>query len=144
MKRFDAKAIMEILPHRDNMLLVDEIKLIHERQAEGRYFFRGDEWFFRGHYPQEPVVPGVILCEIMAQTSCVLLQEKGKGRLPYLVSIDKARFRQRVTPQKACRTIVECLNGSSILPSVVGRLYVEDVLCAECSLAFVFKGMESG
>lgn len=143
MKTYDVKAIMEILPHRENMLLVDEIKLIHEKRAEGKYYFTGDEWFFRGHYPHQPIVPGVILCEIMAQTSCVLLSEEAKGKIPYLVSIDKARFRKKVVPMEECTTIVECLKSSSILQSVVGKLYVEDILCAECCLAFVFKNMEN-
>ena len=142
MKVYDVKAIMDILPHRENMLLVDKIKLIDEKRAEGKYFFRGEEWFFRGHYPHEPIVPGVILCEIMAQTSCVLLQEKAKGKIPYLVSIDKAKFRQKVTPRKECTTILECIKNGSILQSVEGKLYVEDALCAECTLEFVFQNME--
>lgn len=142
MKIYGIKEIMEILPHRENMLLVNEIKLINETRAEGRYFFSGNEWFFRGHYPNEPIVPGVILCEIMAQTSCALLNEAGKGEVPYLVSIDKAKFRSKVTPRNECSTIVECVNRNSILQSVTGKLYVEDKLCAECFLAFVFKDMK--
>lgn len=144
MDRYDANAIMDILPHRENMLLVDEIKLIHEKRAEGKYFFRGDEWFFKGHYPHETIVPGVILCEIMAQTSCALLHEEVRGKIPYLVSIDKAKFRQKVLPRAECIAIVECLKNSRILRSVAGKLYVEDILCAECTLTFVAKSMEKG
>lgn len=143
MKIYDRKAIMEILPHRDAMLLVEKINLVDEMRAEGTYFFSGKEWFFQGHYPHEPIVPGVILCEIMAQTSCVLLREEAKGKIPYLVSIDKARFRKKVVPMKECTTIVERSKSSSILPSVLGKLYVEERLCAECSLKFVFKNKEN-
>jgi len=86
-----------ILPHRDNMLLVDMAE-IRENKAYGEYTVKGDEFFLKGHFPGNPVVPGVILCEIMAQTCCVLLEEKCKGKTPYFTSMDKVRFKEKVLP----------------------------------------------
>ena len=74
MKRDEIK---KILPHREPMLLIDEANLLDEATAEGFYTVRGDEFFLQGHFPNNPVVPGVILCEIMAQTCCVLMGEAG-------------------------------------------------------------------
>lgn len=90
--------IMNIIPHRDDMLLIDSVELDGEGAAHGRYTVRGDEFFLKGHFPGNPVVPGVILCEIVAQASCALLQEEIRGKTPYYAGIDKVRFRQMVRP----------------------------------------------
>ena len=92
--------IMKILPHRDPMLLVDEVILNEDGTATGIYHVRGDEFFLKGHFPGKPIVPGVIQCEIMAQSACILFAEKmkEKGALPVYTGIDKVRFRGMIRP----------------------------------------------
>ena len=89
--------IKKILPHREPMLLVDEVELI-DGKAFGKCHIRGDEYFLQGHFPGNPVVPGVIQCEMMAQTCCVLLVEAVKGHTPLYTGLDKVRFKGQVKP----------------------------------------------
>ncbi|MBQ3095087.1 MAG: beta-hydroxyacyl-ACP dehydratase, partial [Clostridia bacterium] len=75
--------IMEILPHRDAMLLIDEAACV-DGKAYGKKRITGEEWFLKGHFPGNPVVPGVILCEILAQSTCVCLGDiMEEGKLPF-------------------------------------------------------------
>lgn len=76
--------IMAILPHRDNMLLLDDVDS-KDGIAIGRYWVRGDEFFLKGHFPDSPIVPGVILCEILAQSACILMQDAmSEGNCPFI------------------------------------------------------------
>lgn len=90
--------IMRILPHREPMLLIDEAILQQDGTAFGSYTVRGDEWFLQGHFPGRPVVPGVILCEMMAQTCCVLLSGRLADGLPFFAGMEKVRFLRPVLP----------------------------------------------
>ncbi|MBC3889832.1 3-hydroxyacyl-ACP dehydratase FabZ [Acetobacterium paludosum] len=93
------EALKNILPHREPMLLIDEAEKVDETTAVGRYTVKGDEWFLQGHFPGNPVVPGVILCEIMAQTTCVLLAEiSGTNKTPYFTGLNKVKFKNKVLP----------------------------------------------
>ena len=74
--------IKQIIPHREPMLLVDEIVLDGE-YARATYTVRGDEWFLQGHFPNNPVVPGVVLCEIIAQGASLLLRDDLIGKVPF-------------------------------------------------------------
>ena len=90
--------LKQILPHREPMLLVDEAALGEDGVARGHYTVRGDEWFLQGHYPGNPIVPGVIQCEIIAQTACVLFEKEIKVSMPLYTGIDKVRFKGMVRP----------------------------------------------
>ena len=88
------------------MLLLDRLAM-KDGIAKGGYQFRGDEWFFQGHFPDNPIVPGVILCEILAQSAAVLIKEHAEdGTVPYLVGVDRTRFHQPVRPGDLLET--EC------------------------------------
>ncbi|MEG1779357.1 MAG: 3-hydroxyacyl-ACP dehydratase FabZ family protein, partial [Oscillospiraceae bacterium] len=78
--------IMQIIPHRNSMLLVDEAYIDENGLAQGKYTVKGTEFFLDGHFPGNPVVPGVILCEMMAQTCCVLLCEDTNAT-PYFTGL---------------------------------------------------------
>lgn len=80
------------------MLLVDEAEVREDGKAYGSYTVRGDEYFLQGHFPSNPIVPGVIQCEMAAQTCCVLLGEKLKGKTPLFSGINKVKFKTPVRP----------------------------------------------
>ncbi|MCE5344125.1 MAG: beta-hydroxyacyl-ACP dehydratase [Eubacteriales bacterium] len=85
------------LPHREPMLLVDETD-IRGDTAYGRYFVRGDEWFLQGHFPGNPVVPGVVLCEMIGQNCAMLLGDKLIGKATLFTGIKQVKFRKSVRP----------------------------------------------
>lgn len=79
--------IKTFLPHREPMLLVDEVEIDEQKVAHAKYYVTGNEFFLKGHFPENPVVPGVILCEIMAQSCCLLIGEDLIGRTPFYAGI---------------------------------------------------------
>ena len=128
--------IEKILPHRAPMLLLDEAELIQE-EALGKYTVRGDEFFLKGHFPGNPVVPGVILCEMMAQTCCVLLQNDTTGNTtPYFTGLNKVKFREKVLPGDILT--IKCSLDKVKPPFYFahGAVYVEDKMAAEAEFSF--------
>ena len=128
--------IMTILPHRGAMLLIDEAYL-DDGKARGKYTVRGDEWFLDGHFPGNPVVPGVILCEILAQSACVLLgDEIASGAQTYFTGIDSARFKTPVKPGDTIET--QCVIYKSKPPFYFasGQISVKGKQCAKANFSF--------
>ena len=128
--------IMSVLPHRGNMLLIDEAES-GGGIARGKYTVRGDEWFLDGHFPGNPVVPGVILCEIMAQSACVLIGgDITDGATPYFTGITSARFKAPVKPGDVIET--ECVITKSKPPFYFasGELRTGGKLCLKAEFSF--------
>jgi 3-hydroxyacyl-[acyl-carrier-protein] dehydratase len=89
------------IPHRDPFLLIDEIVSQDETRIHCRKKFTGDEYFYRGHYPQHPLTPGVLLCEAGLQAGAVLLSKQAKdavGKVPVATRIDGVKFKRMVRP----------------------------------------------
>ena len=108
----DIKAIQEIIPHRYPFLLIDKIESLESgKSAVGYKNVTMNEYFFQGHFPQEPVMPGVLIVEALAQVGAVaiLSEEKNKGKIAYFAGINNLKFRQKVVPGDVLRLEVEII-----------------------------------
>jgi 3-hydroxyacyl-[acyl-carrier-protein] dehydratase len=121
------------------MLLVDEV--VREDNASiGKYTVRGDEYFLQGHFPGNPVVPGVILCEMMAQSACVLVEAEG-AFTPYLTGMNNIRFKRKVVPGDVIELRSEIVKQKSVFYFVKCTASVNGELCASGELSFaLIKG----
>ena len=130
----DIKEIMETIPHRQPFLLIDRIEELEQgKRAVGKKCVSYNEPFFNGHFPQEPVMPGVLMVEALAQTGAVaiLSLEENKGKIAYFGGIKNCRFRGKVVPGDKLRletTIIKCKGPVGVghaVASVDGKVVVD-------------------
>ena len=132
--------LMTILPHRDNMLLLDSAE-IRQDAACGVYHVCGDEWFLQGHFPGNPIVPGVILCEILAQSVCVLMQgQMSEGKTPMYTGLDRVRFKAPVRPGDTFETECRITRSKGPFYFAEGKGSVNGKLCIEAVFSFALVG----
>lgn len=126
--------IKSLLPHREPFLFVDEIVSCDDKGSVCTRKFTDDDFFFKGHFPEYPVVPGVILVETMAQAGGAALSYQKtfeEGSLFFLASVDKVKFRNQVRPGDTVRMEIENLRVSANMVKQRGKAYVSDALAAE-------------
>jgi 3-hydroxyacyl-[acyl-carrier-protein] dehydratase len=134
--------IKKILPHREPMLLLDEVERT-DTGAVGYYTVRGDEFFLQGHFPGNPVVPGVVLCEIMGQSACLLVDTGDTPFTPYFTGMNNVKFKKKVLPGDCIEVHSEILKHKDIFYFVKCTAKVGGALCASGELSFALVKEEA-
>ena len=127
--------IKEFLPHREPMLLVDWTEKDGD-VIRSTYHVTGEEWFLRGHFPDYPVVPGVIVCEIMAQSCSLIVGEGLKGHTPFYAGLDKVRFKQMVRPGDTIEVTAKPISIRGALYVIGAQATVDGKLACKGELTF--------
>jgi 3-hydroxyacyl-[acyl-carrier-protein] dehydratase len=134
--------IMEIIPHRNPFLFVDKVEILEDGiKGIGYKNVTMNEYFFQGHFPGKPVIPGVIIIETMAQVGAVILLSKDefKGKIPYFAGINKFRFKKIVKPGDTLRMEVEIIKLRGSIGIGQGKAYVGDEIAAEGEFMFAIE-----
>ena len=145
----DIEQIKALLPHRAPFLFVDKLTdMVPSTSATGWRTVLADEPHFKGHFPDYPVMPGVLIVEAMAQTAGALvahsLDMSGGKRIVYFMTIEKARFRKPVTPGDLLRMPVKFQRRRGPVWRFEGQAFVGDTLCAEAEFsAMIHDGAEN-
>lgn len=134
-----AKEIMEIIPHRQPFMLLDTIEELEPGiRAAGRKCVTYNEPFFAGHFPEEPVMPGVLIIEALAQTGAIALLSKPefKGKTAYLAAINSARIKGKVIPGDVLTLETEITKMKGSIGIGIGKAYVDGKLVTQAEITF--------
>lgn len=126
--------IKQVLPHREPMLLLDSTALEADGSARAWYRIPEDPWFCQGHFPGNPIVPGVILCEIMAQACFQLFPEAFADNLVVYRGLDAVKFRGSVLPGDQCEITCTLLEQKGSLYVSEAALSVDGKRCAQARI----------
>lgn len=132
--------IQKIIPHRYPFLMIDKVVVTESgKRAVGYKSVSGNEPFFQGHFPGNPIMPGVLIVEAMAQTSCVLFLSRPdiSNKMAYFMGIDQAKFRKPVLPGDNLELRIEVLKAKERVGKVKGEAFVGDKLVTEAEFTFV-------
>lgn len=138
----DVKQIKETIPHRYPFLLVDKVIEMEEGQrVEAIKNVTVNEPFFQGHFPDYPVMPGVLIIEALAQTGAmaVLGKEQNKGKIGFLAGVDKCRFKKQVTPGDQLKLEVEIIREKGPIGKGKGTATVDGKLACEAEITFAIQ-----
>ena len=128
--------LKQILPHREPMLLLDSAEVSEDGKAIGKYKVRGDEFFLSGHFPDNPILPGVIQCEMAAQTCAVLLAGETAGKLPMFTGINNVKFKRPIKPNDEITFTCELDRVKKPFYFASGKATVDGVLCMSGEFSF--------
>ena len=138
----DYSEILNMLPHRYPFLLVDRItECVPGKYSKGYKNVTFNEPFFQGHFPNNPIMPGVLQVEALAQTSAPILMamEEYKGKLTLFAGIESAKFKNIVRPGDKLEMETECLKVKGPIAKCLGRSFVDGKLCTEAILTVALK-----
>ena len=132
--RLNKEQIKEIIPHREPFLLIDEIVEMEEgKRVVAMKYVNADEYYFEGHFPQEKVMPGVLIVEALAQAGAVA---EHRGKIAYFGGIKEAKFRQKVFPGDTLRLEVELNRLRSKAGYGKATAYLGDKVACQCEIMF--------
>lgn len=134
----DRTSIESIIPHREPFILVDQVLEIDDEHIVALKNVRADEYYFQGHFPKMPVMPGVLVVESMAQAGAIVALQKpeNRGKIAFFAGIDKVRFKKSVFPGDTLRLEVRLTKQRGPIGFGEGKAFVDGALCVSAEIMF--------